>query len=110
MASWQGSNGTDLTIGFTSSAVAVFLFGSNYVPVKKFDTGDGKILFHILSQKRLSHLSPKKNLKISVPYRHVVNITVTMWNALNTENTMQVLSVVVQFNSTKSKDWQFTSA
>ncbi|XP_031965681.1 transmembrane protein 144 isoform X2 [Corvus kubaryi] len=33
------SNGTDLAIGFTSSAVAVLLFGTNFVPVKKFDTG-----------------------------------------------------------------------
>lgn len=48
MNSWRAnnssinSNGTDLTIGFTSSAIAVFLFGTNFVPVKKFDTGDGK--------------------------------------------------------------------
>ncbi|XP_025917007.1 transmembrane protein 144 isoform X6 [Apteryx rowi] len=38
---FNSSNGTDLTIGFTSSTVAVFLFGTNFVPVKKFDTGDG---------------------------------------------------------------------
>lgn len=37
------SNGTDLAIGFTSSTVAVLLFGTNFVPVKKFDTGDGKL-------------------------------------------------------------------
>uniref|UniRef100_A0ACB8E7X4 Uncharacterized protein n=1 Tax=Sphaerodactylus townsendi TaxID=933632 RepID=A0ACB8E7X4_9SAUR len=54
MASWQGSNSsvssneTDLTIGFTSSAIAVFLFGSNFVPVKKFDTGDGMFFQWIL--------------------------------------------------------------
>ncbi|NXX84984.1 TM144 protein, partial [Urocolius indicus] len=42
------SNGTDLTIGFTSSAVAVFLFGTNFVPVKKFDTGDGMFFQWIL--------------------------------------------------------------
>ncbi|XP_077156129.1 transmembrane protein 144 isoform X2 [Paroedura picta] len=52
MANWQGSNassnGTDITIGFTSSAVAVFLFGSNFVPVKKFDTGDGMFFQWIL--------------------------------------------------------------
>ncbi|EMP24940.1 hypothetical protein UY3_18011 [Chelonia mydas] len=45
MNSWRASNssvnsnGTDLTIGFMSSAIAVFLFGTNFVPVKKFDTG-----------------------------------------------------------------------
>ncbi|XP_057275053.1 transmembrane protein 144 isoform X2 [Pezoporus wallicus] len=37
------SHGTDLAIGFTSSAVAVLLFGTNFVPVKKFDTGDGNV-------------------------------------------------------------------
>ncbi|XP_061331896.1 transmembrane protein 144 isoform X2 [Pezoporus flaviventris] len=37
------SNGTDLAIGFTSSTVAVLLFGTNFVPVKKFDTGDGNV-------------------------------------------------------------------
>ncbi|XP_039178762.1 transmembrane protein 144 isoform X4 [Crotalus tigris] len=54
MESWQGiphsvsSNTTDLTIGFISSAVAVVLFGSNFVPVKKFDTGDGMFFQWIL--------------------------------------------------------------
>lgn len=42
------SNGTDLAIGFTCSAVAVLLFGTNFVPVKKFDTGDGKQLYFFL--------------------------------------------------------------
>ncbi|XP_026531620.1 transmembrane protein 144 isoform X2 [Notechis scutatus] len=54
MESWQeipysvSSNTTDLTIGFISSAVAVVLFGSNFVPVKKFDTGDGMFFQWIL--------------------------------------------------------------
>lgn len=39
----NSSNGTDLAIGFASSTVAVLLFGTNFVPVKKFDTGDGKL-------------------------------------------------------------------
>ncbi|NXS01525.1 TM144 protein, partial [Oxylabes madagascariensis] len=42
------SNGTDLAIGFTSSTVAVLLFGTNFVPVKKFDTGDGMFFQWIL--------------------------------------------------------------
>ncbi|NXP49109.1 TM144 protein, partial [Heliornis fulica] len=42
------SNGTDLSIGFTSCAVAVLLFGTNFVPVKKFDTGDGMFFQWIL--------------------------------------------------------------
>uniref|UniRef100_A0A8D0FBF3 Transmembrane protein 144 n=1 Tax=Strix occidentalis caurina TaxID=311401 RepID=A0A8D0FBF3_STROC len=37
-----------LTIGFTSSTVAVLLFGTNFVPVKKFDTGDGMFFQWIL--------------------------------------------------------------
>lgn len=44
----NNSNGTDLAIGFTSSAVAVLLFGTNFVPVKKFDTGDGKLNYILL--------------------------------------------------------------
>ncbi|XP_062991334.1 transmembrane protein 144 [Elgaria multicarinata webbii] len=54
MAGWEGSNSsvssnaTDLTIGFISSAVAVTLFGTNFVPVKKFDTGDGMFFQWIL--------------------------------------------------------------
>uniref|UniRef100_A0A8C5TQV6 Transmembrane protein 144 n=1 Tax=Malurus cyaneus samueli TaxID=2593467 RepID=A0A8C5TQV6_9PASS len=37
-----------LAIGFTSSTVAVLLFGTNFVPVKKFDTGDGMFFQWIL--------------------------------------------------------------
>ncbi|XP_014346971.1 transmembrane protein 144 [Latimeria chalumnae] len=42
------SNSTDMIFGFTSCAVAVFFFGSNFVPVKKFDTGDGMFFQWIL--------------------------------------------------------------
>ncbi|XP_068043307.1 transmembrane protein 144 isoform X4 [Anomalospiza imberbis] len=42
------SNGKDLAIGFTSSTVAVLLFGTNFVPVKKFHTGDGMFFQWIL--------------------------------------------------------------
>lgn len=42
------SNTTDLAVGFTSAAVAVLLFGTNFVPVKKFDTGDGMFFQWIL--------------------------------------------------------------
>ncbi|XP_052546353.1 transmembrane protein 144 isoform X1 [Tympanuchus pallidicinctus] len=42
------SNSTDLAIGFTSSTVAVLLFGTNFVPVKKYDTGDGMFFQWIL--------------------------------------------------------------
>ncbi|XP_007671243.2 transmembrane protein 144 isoform X1 [Ornithorhynchus anatinus] len=44
----SSNSGTDLSIGFISSSVAVFLFGSNFVPVKKYDTGDGMFLQWIL--------------------------------------------------------------
>ena len=29
--------------GYVGAVVAVIFFGSNFVPVKKFETGDGKI-------------------------------------------------------------------
>ncbi|XP_017512149.2 transmembrane protein 144 isoform X3 [Manis javanica] len=44
----MSSNGTDLTIGFFSSSVAVLLYGSNFVPLKKYDTGDGMFLQWVL--------------------------------------------------------------
>nr|CAJ81902.1 similar to hypothetical protein FLJ11155 [Xenopus tropicalis] len=42
------STSAELTIGFISSAVSVVLYGSNFVPVKKFDTGDGMFFQWIL--------------------------------------------------------------
>ncbi|KAM5159340.1 transmembrane protein 144 isoform 2-T2 [Callospermophilus lateralis] len=42
------NNGTDLAIGYLSSSVAVLLFGSNFVPLKKYDTGDGMFLQWVL--------------------------------------------------------------
>ncbi|ROI16058.1 Transmembrane protein 144 [Anabarilius grahami] len=39
----NSTNSSDLTYGFVSCAVAVVFFGSNFVPVKKIDTGDGNI-------------------------------------------------------------------
>ncbi|XP_059553702.1 transmembrane protein 144 isoform X2 [Myotis daubentonii] len=44
----MSNNGTDLTLGFISSSVAILLFGSNYVPLKKYDTGDGMFLQWVL--------------------------------------------------------------
>ncbi|XP_053316222.1 transmembrane protein 144 [Spea bombifrons] len=41
-------NNTHLALGFASSVVSVVLFGSNFVPVKKFDTGDGMFFQWIL--------------------------------------------------------------
>ena len=32
---------TDATTGYAAVAIAVLFFGSNFVPVKKYDTGDG---------------------------------------------------------------------
>ncbi|XP_075468648.1 transmembrane protein 144 [Ascaphus truei] len=43
-----GNNDTNLALGFTSSIISVVLFGSNFVPVKKFDTGDGMFFQWIL--------------------------------------------------------------
>ncbi|EPY87968.1 transmembrane protein 144 [Camelus ferus] len=39
----MSTNGTDLTAGFICSSAAILLFGSNFVPLKKYDTGDGNI-------------------------------------------------------------------
>ncbi|KAM9381905.1 transmembrane protein 144 [Phaethornis superciliosus] len=47
-STFNSSNGTDLAIGFTSSTLAVLLFGTNLVPVKKFDTGDGMFFQWVL--------------------------------------------------------------
>ncbi|KAM4051722.1 transmembrane protein 144 [Anomaloglossus baeobatrachus] len=55
MEDWQmysnhtdSSNSSHLALGFTSSVISVVLFGSNFVPVKKFDTGDGMFFQWIL--------------------------------------------------------------
>ncbi|TRY68119.1 hypothetical protein DNTS_025216 [Danionella cerebrum] len=42
------SNSTDLTYGFISCAVSAVFFGSNFVPVKKIETGDGMFFQWIL--------------------------------------------------------------
>uniref|UniRef100_A0A8C5KSR6 Transmembrane protein 144 n=1 Tax=Jaculus jaculus TaxID=51337 RepID=A0A8C5KSR6_JACJA len=44
----MSSNGTDLATGYISSSVAILLYGSNFVPLKKYDTGDGMFLQWVL--------------------------------------------------------------
>ncbi|KAB0364963.1 hypothetical protein FD754_009119 [Muntiacus muntjak] len=44
----MSNNGTDLTTGFIASIVAIVLFGSNFVPLKKYETGDGMFLQWVL--------------------------------------------------------------
>ncbi|XP_012885259.1 PREDICTED: transmembrane protein 144 isoform X1 [Dipodomys ordii] len=44
----MNNNGTGLAIGYLSSSVAILLFGSNFVPLKKYDTGDGMFLQWVL--------------------------------------------------------------
>ncbi|XP_055452598.1 transmembrane protein 144 [Psammomys obesus] len=44
----MNNNRTDHTTGYLSSAVAIVLFGSNFVPLKKYDTGDGMFLQWVL--------------------------------------------------------------
>ena len=39
-----GGNSGPTYVGFICAGVAVVFFGSNFVPVKKFETGDGKII------------------------------------------------------------------
>lgn len=47
-SSSNASSGSDLGFGFTCSIIAVLLFGTNFVPVKKYDTGDGMFFQWIL--------------------------------------------------------------
>ncbi|KAK3531923.1 hypothetical protein QTP86_000336 [Hemibagrus guttatus] len=44
----NGTNTTELTYGFVSCAVSVLFYGSNFVPVKKIDTGDGMFFQWVL--------------------------------------------------------------
>ncbi|XP_015199993.1 transmembrane protein 144 isoform X2 [Lepisosteus oculatus] len=44
----NATDSTQLAYGFISCAVSVLFFGSNFVPVKKFDTGDGMFFQWIL--------------------------------------------------------------
>ncbi|XP_010626252.1 transmembrane protein 144 isoform X3 [Fukomys damarensis] len=44
----MSSNGTGLDIGYLSSFAAILLFGSNFAPLKKYDTGDGMFLQWVL--------------------------------------------------------------
>uniref|UniRef100_A0A673L9H4 Transmembrane protein 144a n=1 Tax=Sinocyclocheilus rhinocerous TaxID=307959 RepID=A0A673L9H4_9TELE len=44
----NSTNSSDLTYGFISCAVSVVFFGSNFVPVKKIETGDGMFFQWIL--------------------------------------------------------------
>ncbi|GAB1287630.1 Transmembrane protein 144 [Apodemus speciosus] len=44
----MSNNATDLTTGYLSSAMAILLYGSNFVPLKKYDTGDGMFLQWVL--------------------------------------------------------------
>ena len=32
---------SSMWIGFVGAVIAIVLFGSNFIPVKKYDTGDG---------------------------------------------------------------------
>ena len=49
-------------VGWVGVAIAVGFFGSNFIPVKKFDTGDGKT-----SAKLSPSLSPPPSLPLSLP-------------------------------------------
>ncbi|KAM6148185.1 transmembrane protein 144 [Erethizon dorsatum] len=44
----MGNNGTDLDVGYLSCFIAILLFGSNFAPLKKYDTGDGMFLQWVL--------------------------------------------------------------
>ncbi len=38
----NSKDGSQMWIGFLGAAIAIVFFGSNFIPVKKFETGDGK--------------------------------------------------------------------
>ncbi|KAJ8281144.1 hypothetical protein GJAV_G00064060 [Gymnothorax javanicus] len=46
--SGNSTNSTELTYGFVSCIISVVLYGSNFVPVKKIDTGDGMFFQWVL--------------------------------------------------------------
>lgn len=42
MTAAASSEAFPMYVGYIGCAVAVFFFGSNWVPIKKFETGDGE--------------------------------------------------------------------
>ena len=51
----EGGDAGPTYVGFICAGVAVLFFGSNFVPVKKFETGDGKknkVLNNLKTHKR----------------------------------------------------------
>ncbi|XP_069868360.1 transmembrane protein 144 isoform X2 [Dipodomys merriami] len=63
----MNNNGTGLAIGYLSSSVAILLFGSNFVPLKKYDTGDGSPTAGVRSFIQLHNNAVIKPLLIPVP-------------------------------------------
>ena len=45
----DGGKESDVWVGWVGVVIAVVFFGSNFIPVKKFDTGDGKSRINNLS-------------------------------------------------------------
>ena len=41
--------GNMMWVGWVGVVIAVVFFGSNFIPVKKFDTGDGKVTIMYLA-------------------------------------------------------------
>ncbi len=37
----DSKDGSGMWLGFLGAAIAIVFFGSNFIPVKKFETGDG---------------------------------------------------------------------
>ena len=44
-SSGGGSSAKDVVLGTFGALLAIVLFGSNFIPVKKYDTGDGESKF-----------------------------------------------------------------
>lgn len=50
-----------ISAGFIGATVAVLFFGSNFIPVKKYETGDGELVSQIFFKLDLLHPKSCKN-------------------------------------------------
>ena len=64
------NSSSNVVVGFIGAAVAIVFFGSNLVPVKKADTGDGKnswAQFHGSAYRRILRLRSRFPAQVQAP-------------------------------------------
>jgi len=61
----DSKEGSTQWIGFVGAFIAIIFFGSNFIPVKKFDTGDGELV---------SIVNPVQVIVLCVLSRHVLPV------------------------------------